>query len=138
VGNLISDLNLSDYTDQRISYIPEDQVELYFKAADLLVLPYRRIFQSGVLFLSYSFGLPVVATNAGSLRNEVIEGQTGFVCEHDNIADLAQKIHRYFHSDLFTELEARRSWIINYANTNYSWERLAIRTREIYDKVVLK
>src|SRR2546430_12286650 len=45
----------------------------------VLVLPYTRIFQSGVLFLGYSFGLPAIVADVGSLREEIIEGATGFV-----------------------------------------------------------
>jgi glycosyltransferase involved in cell wall biosynthesis len=50
-----------------IEYVPDETTELYFKAADVLVLPYTHVFQSGVLFLGYSFGLPVIAANVGSL-----------------------------------------------------------------------
>jgi len=132
---LVRTLNVSDLIQQRIEYVAEDQVEQYFKAADLSVLPYRRIFQSGVLLLSYGFGLPVVVADAGSLGDEVVEGKTGFVCRKDDPADLADKIHRYFQSDLYAELPARRNWIIEYANTHYSWERLSAKTCEIYEEV---
>jgi D-inositol-3-phosphate glycosyltransferase len=136
VRELIKELDVSDLVDLRIGdYIPEEQVELYFKCADLLVLPYRRIFQSGVLFLSYSFGLPVVVADSGSLRQEVIEGKTGFVCRHSDPADLAEQVHRYFKSDLFADLEIRRDWIINYANESYSWERLASMTLKSYENL---
>ena len=37
---------------QRIQFVPDEETELYFKAADVLVLPYTHIFQSGVLFLA--------------------------------------------------------------------------------------
>ena len=80
----------------KIEYIPDDETEVYFKAADLLVLPYRHIYQSGVLFLGYSFGLPVVATDVGALREEVIEGRTGFVCRPEDSVDLARAIEKYF------------------------------------------
>jgi len=136
VNELIHELGVSDLVEQKIGYLDEDKVELYLKSADVLVLPYKRIFQSGVLFLSYSFGLPVVATDAGSLREEIIEGKTGFVCRSDDAANLAEQILRYFSSDLFANLDARRPWIINHANTNYSWERLAVKTREIYEGFV--
>ena len=46
---------------------PFEDVTRYFQAADLLVMPYRRISQSGVLFLALSLGLPVVATSVGAL-----------------------------------------------------------------------
>jgi glycosyltransferase involved in cell wall biosynthesis len=47
----------------RADYIPNDETEVHFKAADVLVLPYKHIYQSGVL----SFGLPVLAADVGSL-----------------------------------------------------------------------
>ena len=53
---------------QKIAFIPDDEVELYFKAADVAVLPYTGIFQSGILFMAYSFGLPVIATDVGFFR----------------------------------------------------------------------
>ena len=51
----------------RIEHIPDADVELYFKSADVLVMPYTNIFQSGVLFLAFSFGVPVIATDVGAL-----------------------------------------------------------------------
>ena len=50
---------------ERIEYVPDAETEVYFKAADILVLPYTHVFQSGVLFLAYSFGLPVIASDVG-------------------------------------------------------------------------
>jgi D-inositol-3-phosphate glycosyltransferase len=79
IRGVIKDHNLSEHIVERIEYIPDGEVEIYFKCADLLVLPYRHIFQSGVTFLAYSFGLPVVATEVGSLREEIIEGKTGYL-----------------------------------------------------------
>jgi len=138
VQQLAEELEVSDVLDFRIDYIPENEVELYFKAADLLVLPYKMIFQSGVLFLSYSFGLPVVATDAGSLRNDVVEGKTGFVSRCDDPADLAAQICRYFQNELFSTLESKRDWIIDYANKTYSWNELAGKTREVYESLLAR
>src|SRR5207244_5159286 len=55
----------------RAEFIPDDEVEVYFKAADVLVLPYTDIYQSGVMFLGQSFGLPVLAADVGSLKDEI-------------------------------------------------------------------
>ena len=87
-------------------YIPDSETELYFKAADVLALRTQDIFQSGVLFLGYSFGLPVVVTDVGSLRQDVVEGRTGFVCRPEDPHDLAASIARFFSSDLFRNLDA--------------------------------
>ncbi|HTV55296.1 MAG TPA: glycosyltransferase family 4 protein, partial [Terriglobia bacterium] len=52
----------------RAEHIPDNETEIYFKAADVLVLPYRDVYQSGILFLAQSFGLPVIASQVGSLQ----------------------------------------------------------------------
>jgi glycosyltransferase involved in cell wall biosynthesis len=88
-------------------------------------LPYRSISQSGVPFLGYSYGLPVIATDVGSLREDIIEGETGFVCNPGDPADLSAKIEKYFSSDLYRSLESRRSQIREFANDRYSWTKVA-------------
>ena len=60
-----------------VRFIPEIEVEIFFKAADVVVIPYVQIFQSGVPFLSYSFGLPVIATDVGSLTKRHRRGKDG-------------------------------------------------------------
>jgi D-inositol-3-phosphate glycosyltransferase len=115
-----------------IEYVPDEITELYFKAADLLVLPYAHVFQSGVLFLGYSFGLPAIAADVGSLKEEIIEGDTGFVFKARDSSDLASKIDRYFKSELFHNLETRRLKIKAYANDRYSWDKVATITTAIY------
>ena len=128
----ISRQGVDDRVIKKIEYIPDEDVEVYFKAADILVLPYKHIFQSGVLFLGYSFGLPVVATDVGSLKEEIIEGKTGFVCRPENAEDLARCLSDYFGSDLYRNLAQRRDEIRRFANERYSWTKVGEMTREIY------
>jgi glycosyltransferase involved in cell wall biosynthesis len=123
---------------QKIEYIPDDQTEVYFKAADVLVLPYRHIYQSGVLFLGYSFGLPVIATDVGSLREEIIEGKTGFVCRPEDSADLARMIEKYFSSDLYHNLNSCRQGIREYARERYSWDLVGELTKKVYKELLGK
>ena len=52
-------------------YLPDDAVAPLFHAADLLVMPYRYIDQSGVVFMAIATGLPVVASDVGSLSHYV-------------------------------------------------------------------
>jgi glycosyltransferase involved in cell wall biosynthesis len=117
---------------QDISYIPDQKMEFYFKAADVLVLPYREIFQSGILFLAYSYGLPVVAADVGSFRETLIEGRTGFLCRPHDPGDLAKTIERYFESDLFKGLNGARKDIREYARSRHSWDPVGQVTRDVY------
>jgi glycosyltransferase involved in cell wall biosynthesis len=119
-------------TIQRIHHIPDVETELYFKAADVLALPYTHIFQSGVLVLAYSFGLPVVAADVGSFREDVLEGHTGFLCKPRDPVDLADTIEKYFESDLFKTLSYGRHEIRNYATARFSWDVVGEITRNVY------
>ena len=121
----------------RMQFIPDDEMELYLKGADVLVLPYKEIFQSGVLFLAYTFGLPVVATDVGSFREDIVEGRTGFLCEPGNPAELAKALETYFRSDLFKNLNIRRRELQNYAKTKHSWDGVAELTRNAYAKMLM-
>jgi D-inositol-3-phosphate glycosyltransferase len=121
---------------QRTEFIPDCETEIYFKAADVVVLPYRHIFQSGVLSLGYSFGLPVIASDVGSLREDIIEGKTGFVCKPEDSKDLAMVIQKYFVSDLYYGLDQRRQEIRGYASKRYSWETIGDLTIKTYKKLM--
>lgn len=135
IQKMINDFDLSGYIIKRIEYIPEEEAEIYFKSVDALVMPYRYIFQSGVIFTAYHFGLPVIATDVGSLKDDIIEGKTGIVCRANDSEDLAKKIKTYFESDLFKNLERKREEIIRYAKEKYSWEKAGGKTYEVYKKL---
>jgi glycosyltransferase involved in cell wall biosynthesis len=132
---LIAGSGASERIIQKIKFVPDEETEVFFKAADVLVLPYTHIFQSGVLFLGYSFGLPVIAADVGSLRDEIFDGKTGFVFEPKNAAALARTIENYFESDLHLELDSRRAEIQNFANERYSWSKVAAITTAVYSKL---
>jgi D-inositol-3-phosphate glycosyltransferase len=127
---------VGDRVIARIEYVPDEETELYFKAADVLILPYTDVFQSGVLFLAYSFGLPAVAADVGNLREEIIEGQTGFVFKAESSSDLARKIDEYFNSELLNNLENTRLQIKAYANERYSWNKVAAITTVTYSRLL--
>jgi D-inositol-3-phosphate glycosyltransferase len=119
----------------RNEFIPDGDISLYFMAADVLTLPYTDIFQSGVLFLGYSFGLPVIATDVGSFREDIIEGRTGFLCKPRDAVDLADTIQKYFASHLFRELGRGRQEIRDYARSRYSWSNVAAITHTVYQRM---
>jgi D-inositol-3-phosphate glycosyltransferase len=120
---------------EKIEYVPDEETELYFKAADVLVLPYTRIFQSGVLFLGYSFGLPAIAADVGLLKEEIIEGETGFIFRPRDSSDLARMVGKYFESELFRNLENRRLEIKQYANERHSWNKVVAITVAVYSEL---
>lgn len=123
---------LAARVQRRIEHIPDEDVELYFKAADVLVIPYVHIFQSGVPFLAYSFGLPVIATDVGALRDDIVEGRTGLLCRPRDPADLRRAIAQYFAGKLYAEPERTRAAIRALANEQHSWAKVAAISELVY------
>ncbi len=135
---IIKDLRLSDYVRKEVRFIPDEDVGVFFKASDVSVLPYKRIYQSGVLLLSYRQGLPVIAADVGSLREDIVEGQTGLILRAGNPADLTAKIRAYFVSDLFRELESTGQRIREYGDNRFSWEKNVDSTFAVYKSLLKK
>lgn len=117
-------------------FIPDEQVQYFFQAADVLALPYRKIYQSGVLFLAYHYGLPVVVTDVGSLAESVREGKTGYVGPSCDPSGYAATIESFFNDPSFSDLEAVRERIRSYAREKYSWLKIAQQTAKVYAQVL--
>jgi glycosyltransferase involved in cell wall biosynthesis len=112
-------------------HIPEADLELYFQAADVALLPYTEgDFQSGVLFLAYRFGLPVVASNVGSFPGDIVSGMLGYLFEAGNPRALAASLDQFFQY-LYPRSDLRQS-IRAYTQQQYSWEQAAAVTYELY------
>jgi glycosyltransferase involved in cell wall biosynthesis len=113
--NLVKEMNLEGSIIFHDEFIPEDKVQFYFSAADVLVQPYKTATQSGVTPLAMHFNLPMVVTNAGGLKEMVVEGETGFVTAI-NAESLAEGIICFLHEgkeSYVTQIEKRKS--------HYSW-----------------
>lgn len=59
-------------------YMSDEEIPFYFSSADILVLPYLRASQSGVAHIGISYGLPVIASEVGGLKDSLsmYEGTT--------------------------------------------------------------
>jgi glycosyltransferase involved in cell wall biosynthesis len=81
-------------------YIPNEEVALYFSAADALVAPYRRATGSGVVQMARGLGVPVITTDVcGAGSKAVVDGETGFVIPPRDPKSLTDAILRFFQID---------------------------------------
>jgi D-inositol-3-phosphate glycosyltransferase len=132
IRQAITDGDGADRILCRLDYIPDDETEVYFKAADVLVLPYRGIFESGVLFLAYRFGLPVIASDVGSFREELTNSGAGFLFEPGNSTALAANLDAFFKSELYQDATKHRQRIREYSSAHHSWRIVGEITERVY------
>lgn len=77
-------------------YVPNEEVERYFVAADVVALPYRSATQSAIAQMAFGFDKPVIVTAVGGLPDVVEDGVTGFVVPPGDTHALAGALRRFF------------------------------------------
>jgi len=102
-------------------FVADDQVEDYFLACDLVVLPYVTATQSGIVQIAYNYDRPVVTTAVGGLPEVVIDGRTGFVVPPRDPEALAAAIVRFFDEN---RAEAFAAGVAS-EKARYSWDNVA-------------
>lgn len=125
--NLIAENMVENSIEIIDGYIPDKQVEKYFAACNLVVLPYESATQSGIVQIAYGFEKPVVVTNVGGLPDVVDDGKTGYVVDKKNPKKIAEAIQKFFIENVEQEM------INNVKKEDYrfSWERMV----EVVDRL---
>ncbi|VEN75009.1 D-inositol 3-phosphate glycosyltransferase [Candidatus Desulfarcum epimagneticum] len=113
--------NIQDYVVIKDGYIPNDRLPDYFCAADLAVLPYKSASGSGVCQLALGFGLPVIATDAGSLSEVIEDGTNGGIVPTNGPQALAEAICEALETDVLKTLTQGAAK----TKDQYSWEKMA-------------
>jgi glycosyltransferase involved in cell wall biosynthesis len=117
----------------RFGYVPFSEVTGYLAAADVLVLPYRHVSQSGVLFLALAHGLPVVATRVGALPEVLSDGDSGLLVPPDAPGALAEAVARVLGDrDLRRRLAAGGRAVA----ARHAWPAIAERTVSVLEELV--
>ena len=116
----IEQLELQKSVTLHNRYIPNEEIEPYFVAADALVLPYLNGSQSGVSMIALYYGLPVIATRVGGLGETVVNDETGLTVPPADSAALAAAITRYFTQNLSEPFGAK----IAQTRDRLSWQAL--------------
>ncbi len=112
--------NVSDVIEIHDDYIPDKEVEKFFAACDVVVLPYVSATQSGIVQIAYGFEKPVIATNVGGLPDVVNDGKTGYLVPPENPNALSDSVIKFFDDDNQELFEAG----VKEEAYRFSWDRM--------------
>ena len=132
---LIRENNLEEFVTADIRYIPDDEVDMYYNSADLVVLPYKKIYQSGVLLMAMSYSKPVLVSDITGMTEVICDNENGFVFESENVQSLKNKILFIKNNFNIRNSVVQKSDID--ITTKFSWDEIADQTIKVYEKTKL-
>lgn len=118
---IIEELQIQDVVYLKDTYTPDGEVEKYFAATDIVVLPYEDATQSGIVQIAYGFEKPCLVTDVGGLPDVVSHEKTGYVVENKNPKAIAEAVADYFENDRYKQMY---QGILEEAE-KFSWEHMA-------------
>ncbi|WP_422081500.1 glycosyltransferase family 4 protein [Ulvibacterium sp.] len=125
---MVMDLGLDNYVERHFRFIQDNEVADLYKKADVVILPYKRIYQSGVLLLTWSYGRTVIASNLDPFTELITNFENGFLFESENPDNLASSILKLNHKDILRTTLNSRKLIKN----KFDWTKIGQQTLNFY------
>ena len=128
-------INGMTYRDDVIfvpEYIPDEEVDYYFVAADAVAVPYKEIYLSAVLQVAFSYSKPVIVTNVGNFRNLVEQGENGYITNQNTPEELAEMIDLAFQD--IDNLLAMGPMAYERHKSHPDWQEIGAMTIDVYQK----
>lgn len=129
--DLIRKKNLFAKVKMFVRYIDDKEVTNFFSAADVCVLPYKSATQSGIVGIAYHYGLPVIATDVGGLKEMIQPYGTGMIVDKPAQHLISAALHDYFNMNLRPLQEEKIEDYKKIAN----WETLANTITDFYNEL---
>ena len=130
--DLIEEYGIENRVQAHIGFVENEDVPLYFEAADVLVTPYDTISESGVVNIGFAFGLPVIATNVEGFSESFVHGENGLLVSPSDPDELSSALSHAIEN----ESEMKRMGETNRKGSEEnSWDEIARETLKFYEKL---
>lgn len=131
--NFIAENNLGNSISCFLSFISEDDLVRHFASCDLVVLPYKKIYQSGVALKAMSLKRPILCSSLPAFEELIIDGVNGFIFESESSSSLALKIKEII------PIKSQLKDIVNTAFKDleeyFSWESIGFELKKNYKEI---
>lgn len=118
-------------TDSRIRtemrYIADDEVQVFMRAADVVVFPFRNTQTSGSIMLALTYGKPVIAPAIATIP-EYVDETMGVLFDPALSGSLRQALEKVLSADLDVMGKAAREQA-----GSFSWAEMARRHKAVYE-----
>jgi D-inositol-3-phosphate glycosyltransferase len=105
-------------------YMSTEEKNYLFNVSEIIVLPYKKIYQSAVLLTAMSYKKVVVTSNLPPNLEIIKDGINGFIFESENYIDLANKINCIISLDVKVKKQIENN-AYSFVQNEYSWDKIA-------------
>lgn len=106
-------------------YIPDENVGCYFDGPNVVtVLPYLDATQSGVIPIAIEYGTPIIASDTGGLKEQMLDGKFGVFIEAGNVEDLIEKMKLFIQK---REIFEQQRLIMKEAVKELEWKEVVAK-----------
>lgn len=112
-------------------YISDQEVPVFFSAADVCILPYKSATQSGITAIAHHFCLPLIATDVGGLKESIQHDKNGLIIPFPDKNLLFEAIELYFKKSKMEPFSHQ----LALENKENSWSSFAAKLLEFGSKL---
>ncbi len=116
-------------------FIPEEQLSLYYQAADVFILPTIALEGFGLIILeALACGTPVLGTPVGAIPEVLSRLNQNLLFKDTKPISIAQGILNFLSSPYKERYSPQ--WLRNYIKENYSWEKITLQIEDLFVAVM--
>lgn len=127
----IEELGLTNYVETHFRYIEDQEINQFYAKNHIVVLPYKRIYQSGVLLMSMSYGRACLTSDLPAFTEVVENAQNGFTFQSESVSDLANCILNLQENSIKKATLAAKKTI----DSEFDWRKIGEKTKAFYKKI---
>jgi glycosyltransferase involved in cell wall biosynthesis len=98
---LIDKNNLSNSIIWHNKYILDSEINIYFSASDAIILPYKKMSQSGIVPLAYNYNKLIIASDLMSFKEHIVNNETGYLFKKNNPISLKNTLEDVYYNHNF-------------------------------------
>lgn len=132
--NIIQTGKVQAHVKMDLRYIPDSELFNLFNMADLIVLPYKEIYQSGVLLKAMSFGRAVLCSDLIPFQDIIIDNKNGFLFKSEDHQSLAAKLTYIIENKPLLKSVGNDGY--NYVLENHDWIKIGSNTKKLYENLL--
>jgi glycosyltransferase involved in cell wall biosynthesis len=122
---------LHDHCIIHNNFIAHKDIDYYYAASDLVVLPYKKIYQSGVMMMALSYEVAVLSSDLAPLKEIITDNKTGFLFESENSESLSQRLNYIFSEKNIIEKVRKEGF--THVKENFNWTYIGSLTAKAYE-----